>query len=297
MFNFCDRMKFKMERKLTDRDLMTRDERVLDGKEWVARDLDKKTRAQAKIEPWDGAFPVPELGHHVRTPHGPGQVVKRFFKLDGDLGYRTSVKVRSFHDKKIVEVFGRDCAAMTADEAQEEKKAMSKNKGKKPAAIASGDMTEKLKEAGKLAENEAKAKRERTVRGSHLLEPMLAKVKAAGGLTAVEKSGFYKVTADGVKGKAAYLARKGGRVDLSNFTVQSEAVTQISEEDARAKHLGKVRGQIDFGKGDDVVLRAFDAALKELKVAPPETPKPEKKAKAPKPATEATTETAPTAAA
>ncbi len=168
------------------------------------------------------------------------------------------------------------------------------------AAPAEG-MAEKLQKAGEKAQ---KAKAERTVKlvkGATLNPAFLEKANASGAKVE-EKSGFFKIAA-GVKGKNLYLARKGGRVDLSGFTVTNDAVLQISEEEARAKHLGKVRGQLNFElsgtpEGDAQLLAAFDQALTELAAPLPvvEKPKREPKPKVEKPATEAapaTTEAVP----
>lgn len=121
---------------------------------------------------------------------------------------------------------------------------------------------EQLAEAGEKAEKQAKQRRERQVKGSHLL-PALTEKAAAAGLTMTDKSGFIKVTGSAKK-RAVYVARKGGRVDLSGFTVEAAAVKQISEAEAREKHLGGVRAQLDFGKDDAEVLAAYDAALQQL---------------------------------
>lgn len=126
----------------------------------------------------------------------------------------------------------------------------------------SSDMATKLKAAGEKAERQKAQRRERAVKGSHLLPALTEKPKAAG-LTTEEKSGFLKVTGT-IKGRTVYVARKGGRVDLSGFTVDAPAVKQISETEAKEKHLGKVRGQLDFNQADDAVLSAYDAALAKL---------------------------------
>lgn len=128
------------------------------------------------------------------------------------------------------------------------------------------EMGKKLKAAGKLAEAQQKQRRERQVKGSHLLATLQEKATTAG-LKIEDKSGFLKITGAG-KGRTVYVAKKGGRVDLSGFTVSSPAVKQITEEEARDKHLGKVRGQLDFNQSDDAVLAAYDSALTELATAP-----------------------------
>jgi len=125
-----------------------------------------------------------------------------------------------------------------------------------------GEMAQKLEAAGKQAEVQKAQRRERTVKGSHLssrLEDMVQKF----GLQSVEKSGFHKVSGP-VKGRTIYLARKGGRADISGFNLDLPGIKQISETEAKEKHLGKVRGQIDFSQADEVVLETFSAALKKL---------------------------------
>lgn len=128
------------------------------------------------------------------------------------------------------------------------------------------EMGKKLKDAGKLAEVQAKQRREKAVKGSHLLTPM-HDAAAAGQFKIEEKNGFFKVSGT-AKGRFIYVGRKGGRVDLSGFSVESPAVRQITLEVARAKHLGKVRGQFDFSQEDAALLEAFDLALAELNSGP-----------------------------
>lgn len=152
-------------------------------------------------------------------------------------------------------------------------------------------MAEKLVAAGGKAEKAVKEKRERTVKGSHLLEAMMALVKdfRSGEVTlkVEEKTGFHKVTGPS-KGKALYISRKGGRVDLNGFTVTHDAVVQITETEAQERHLGKVQAQVDFDKGDEAVLAAFTMALAELSVEvkkdvpAPKEPKADKPPKAPR---------------
>lgn len=128
------------------------------------------------------------------------------------------------------------------------------------------EMAQKLQAAGEKAEAQKAARRERVVKGSHLLPKLLEQATAAS-LNLEDMSGFTKITGANKKLRVL-VAKKGGRVDLSGFTVEADAVRQITEQEAREKHLGKVRGQIDFNKSDDEVLAAFSAALTELKNAP-----------------------------
>lgn len=197
--------------------------------------------------------------------------------------------LKQFH-KKIYFHFLSDCSiiisspitANTTIETPTQEKQMSDTND----TGTDSTMTEKLKAAAEKASAEKAARRERVVKGSHLL-PKLKELVTAVGLTAVENSGFLKVNG-GVKGKNVLIAKKGGRVDLSGFSLSEAAVRQVSEQEARDKHLGKVRGQIDFDKSDDEVLASFTAALAELKVAPPApAPEPEQEAPAADPSAEA----------
>lgn len=124
------------------------------------------------------------------------------------------------------------------------------------------EMVSKLEAAGKKVEVQKTQRRERVVRGSHLVEDLTSRARSAG-LTLQEKSGFLKVTGS-VKGRSIYVAKKGGRVDFSGFAVDSPAVTTITEEEARQKHLGKVRGQLNFNQPDDLVVDAYKFALTQL---------------------------------
>lgn len=139
----------------------------------------------------------------------------------------------------------------------------------------SNELGEKLQAAGELVVKQKAERQARVVKGAHLLDTLKERV-AAEGLTAEVKSGFTKVTAPGTKGRVLYIANKGGRVDLSGFTLEHAALTQISADEAKAKHLGKVRAQINFESSDADVLAAFSAALVELKAASPATVKEEK---------------------
>lgn len=143
------------------------------------------------------------------------------------------------------------------------------------------DPKKTLEKAGKKAEDQKKEARTRAVKGSHLQTKLLEVVGANVNLKQADKTGFVQVSGPG-KGKKIYIARKGGRVDFNGFTVTHDAVVQISADDAKAKHLGKVRGQIDFSKSDDAVLEAFTLASNEVASTVAEPAKPPKKVKAPK---------------
>lgn len=84
------------------------------------------------------------------------------------------------------------------------------------------------------------------------------------GLSAEPMSAYYKVACGD---KAVYITRtqKVSRVDLSGFTIKHPAVKELSEEDARALKLGRVRAQLDFSKSEERVLEAFRSSLAMMK--------------------------------
>lgn len=117
----------------------------------------------------------------------------------------------------------------------------------------------KLKAAGKKAEAQKAERRARTVKGSHLLETLEARARAAG-LNVETQSGYLKVTGP-TKGLRIYIAKKGGKVFLNGFSVTAPAILPISEEDAKQRHMGRVKAELDFNQADDAVLSAYDACV------------------------------------
>ncbi len=83
------------------------------------------------------------------------------------------------------------------------------------------------------------------------------------GLEVQEQSAFYKIGKDR---KAVYVAKNKGalaRIDLAGFELQHPAVQALTEDEAKALRLGKVRGQIMPKKlgSDEQVLEAVELAL------------------------------------
>lgn len=107
-----------------------------------------------------------------------------------------------------------------------------------------------------------RTRRQARVGGSHLLEPMLDAARSKG-LVIDDKSGFHKIFGNRKK-VCVYLSKKGGRADLSGFCIDDPAVVPMSAEEAKEKHLGKVRGQVDFSADDRLVVAAWDRILVEL---------------------------------
>lgn len=125
----------------------------------------------------------------------------------------------------------------------------------------------KLKAAGKKAEAQKAERRARVVKGSHLLQTLEERARAAG-LGVETQSGFLKCTGP-TKGIRLYIARKGGKVYLSGFTVPNKAILLISEEEAKQRHMGRTTAELDFNQPDDVVLAAYDACVAVVAAPPP----------------------------
>lgn len=113
-------------------------------------------------------------------------------------------------------------------------------------------------------EPEAKSQRKRGQRDPKLIEEMVALANASPNVRSVEEGGAnYKVT--GIDpGKRLYVFRTQLRVDVSGFSFQHPGLREISDQEARDMHLGKVRGQVLF---DDrqAAIDAFKKALEGLK--------------------------------
>ena len=128
------------------------------------------------------------------------------------------------------------------------------------------EMGKKLVEAEGKVKKQAAERKAKEVKGSHLLPAMQSRAQSAG-LKQEERSGFFKFTGE-AKGRAVYVAKNGGRVDISGIELDHPAVTRLTAEQAKEQHLGKVRGHIDFEKDDATVLEAFDTLVEKLKEAP-----------------------------
>ena len=147
------------------------------------------------------------------------------------------------------------------------------------------DMTEKLAEANKKAENQKAERRARTVKGSHLTQAFVQLATEAGA-DIRENTGFYVIVGKSGKSQRIYVAKRGGIVDLLGFTLTDAAVRQISREEAKEKHMGRVQGRLNLELSDADILSAFKGALKVISTPAPVV---ERKAKKAKRATETTT--------
>jgi hypothetical protein len=83
------------------------------------------------------------------------------------------------------------------------------------------------------------------------------------GFDVEEMAVFYKIRGKR-NDRAIYVSRRGGRVDLSGFTVPNPAFHEVSAEEAKRRHLGRVKARLSLSLPDDVVIDAYKNALEEL---------------------------------
>lgn len=87
------------------------------------------------------------------------------------------------------------------------------------------------------------------------------------GLEIKEQAAFYKIQGGG---KIVYIAKSADvrRIDISGFTPTENhpGILQISDEDAKARKLGKVRAQVDFSAPEEHIIYAIRLVLTEVRV-------------------------------
>lgn len=215
----------------------------------VISDREMRDAGQERVDP--NGYDLSIIGKDVVAKTAKGEVVGRaihFGKVrDVDGVYKRTVLVH-------VPSSGSIYAALPSDV----RPAAAEDRERMQAEIT---MAQKLRHVAERVVGETKERRAKVVRGSHLVDEMLA-TAVARGLPTDDKSGFVMI--GGPKGPRVYLAKKGGRADLSCFCIAHPGVREISEEEAREKHLGKVRGQIDFDRPDADVMEAWSAVLDAL---------------------------------
>ena len=215
--------------------------------DWVKMDTERRQSGQNGKVKWNAEFDLPTIGDTVIVWPGccSGVVADYGIKQMGKVFERAVwVKV---DDCEFIKLSGRECKPLT-----DEDKLHMEEQNKK--------FRKRLIAAGKKVERQRKERRQRQVKGSHLLEEMLS---AASGFEIDEKSSYYKIMGT-AKGRKVYVAVKGGRVDISGFSMDHPCVTNISADEARKRHLGSVRGQFDFTMPDPNVMEAFEKALQML---------------------------------
>jgi len=133
------------------------------------------------------------------------------------------------------------------------------------AAMASrlAEVTEAIARAPADPAGALRRNRKRGQRDPELTERMLEAARVHSKVRSLEPGGANVKVTGMDAARRLYVFRSQLRVDLSGFTVDHPGIRQISEQEARDMHLGKVRGQLLF---DDraVAIAAFEAALEQL---------------------------------
>ena len=132
-------------------------------------------------------------------------------------------------------------------------------------------LKEKLAESAKKVEEQKQERRKKTVKGSHLVEQFIALARETN-LTIAEDTGFYTITGRSGKTHRIRVAKRGGTVDLMAFSVEGPAVRQVSREEAKEKHFGKVCTRFVLDNPDELVLADFRKALVVIDIEPPPAP-------------------------
>lgn len=241
--------------KYVDQEALEKREQLMDDEQlnmtlvdWVQEDAAMHREKDQAIWPYD--FEMPKIGDQVVVNEVVATVCSYGLKRT-EKGFERCVWAKSTGGGVVRKVTGSMMRNATAEDVKKsEKKRV--------------EFTKKLKEAAKKIEAETAEKREIRSGGSlSLVTPMLDIAKQMG-LSCDEKSGFYKIVG-AQKGRAVYLAKRGGRVDISGFTVDDVVgVTVISEEEAKRRHIGKVRGQMLFDGSDETLVSSFKTVLERM---------------------------------
>lgn len=229
--------------------LLSYDESVVITCDWVKYDTLRRKAAANVV--WDSEDELPQFGSVVLMKNGRlvSTVVDYGIKMIKQ-EFQRAIWVK-LETGKLVKLVASEFKTVEASEIMSIRQERSK-------------LARSLSGAGKKVETQRRQRRQKQVHGSHLLDLMLKTVTDCELLECDEKSSFYKITGT-VKKRAVYVAIKGGRVDTSGFCFEHEALTLISAEDAYKRHLGKVRGTIDFMLSDEKSIEAFNLAMKYLK--------------------------------
>ena len=127
------------------------------------------------------------------------------------------------------------------------------------------EFKKRLVKADKLLLKMKQQKRFARIKGANLLERMLREAKH---LEITDQINFYKISNTKNK-KAIYVARRGGRVDISGFDLSHPLVVPMSREEAKRRKLGRVCGQLNFKDNsatDKDIMEVFKKALEILSV-------------------------------
>lgn len=89
----------------------------------------------------------------------------------------------------------------------------------------------------------------------------------AEGLTMLQGAAFMRINDPRNENRRVYIAKtkEVGRVDISGYEPKAPGVIPLTKDEAKAKRIGNVRGQLDFTKPSTEVMANLALVLKELK--------------------------------
>ena len=227
--------------------LLDRDTELMILKDWVRLEAEMRRAGQTRAE-WYGEGELPKINQIIAVWPGCCLATVVDYGIKRGKGIFERCVWVQFDNGEFMKYLSSECKSITPEERKEIEER-------------NAEFKKRLIGAGKKVERQRKERRAKVVKGSHLLDEMLTRAE---GLDVERKSSFHMIKGSAQK-RAVYVAIKGGRVDLSGFCIDHPAITVLTAEEARKRHLGRVRGQFDFSVGDEPVMEAFDLALKELK--------------------------------
>ncbi len=214
--------------------------------DWVRIDTEMRHRGMRPV--WTGPTPMPKIGMRVGFAETYGTVFEYGLVRTDEGSYERVLWVMPASGSAPMKVTGSDIVPVSDDDVRRIETQRSQ-------------LRRRLVDAGHKAEDVTVQRRTKRVKGAHLLEDMLSIVRNKG-LVLDDKSGFHM--ASGRDGRRMYIAKKGGRVDLSGYAVDHPGIISLDAEEAKRRHMGRVRGQVDFDRPDDVVIEGFRLAVEGL---------------------------------
>lgn len=220
--------------------------------------MEARMRADGQERPiWRGVLPQTEIiGRDVVIPsdHGERRGRAVYFGITRGAGeYETSVVVFSEASGTHHEAPGSQVRLATPSESERIREELV--------------MAQRLKDAtaseATRAANRRAPSRPKWAPDPGLVPRMLELAKDSNNVSAIEEvGGCHKITGRN-KERRVYIHKRGLRVDISGFEPSGDGIIQISADEAKRAHLGKVRGQVDF-TSHTLGMAAFERILKEL---------------------------------
>lgn len=220
--------------------------------------MESRMRADGQERPvWRGTLSQTDvLGREVVIPtdHGERRGRAVYFGITRGAGeYETSVVVFSEASGTHHEAPGSQVRLATPSESERIREELT--------------MAQRLKEAtaGEAARQERRRapSRPKWAPDPGLIPRMLEIARESNTVSSVEEvGGCHKITGRN-RDRRLYVHKRGLRVDISGFEPSGEGIIQISADEAKRAHLGKVRGQVDF-TSQTLGMAAFERMVQEL---------------------------------